>query len=55
MHLVEIAQFGTDHFELIHEDGSAFVPVLVVKGERINATTIDKRNEEEYLSYIFSE
>jgi len=31
--LVEIAQFGTRHFELIDANGSNFVPAVFVKGE----------------------
>ena len=32
-HLVEIAQFGLGHFELIDNNGTDFVPAVVIKGD----------------------
>ena len=48
--LVELAQFGIAHFELIDADkGNAFVPAVVVKGELKKVTDIDSTMIDRYL------
>jgi hypothetical protein len=48
--LVELAQFGIAHFELIDADmGRAFVPAVVVKGELKKITDIDSAMKDRYL------
>ena len=48
--LVELAQFGIAHFELIDEaHGSDFVPAVLIKGELKKATDIDSTMKDRYL------
>ena len=48
--LVELAQFGVAHFELIDEvHGSEFIPAVVVKGTLTKTTDIDPTMKDRYL------
>ena len=49
-YLVELAQFGIGHFELIDVDnGSDFIPAVVVKGQLQKATNINPAIKDSYL------
>ena len=49
-HLVELAQFGIAHFELIDaKEGTEFIPAVVVKGELKKVNTIDPIMIDQYL------
>jgi hypothetical protein len=49
-HLVELAQFGTAHFELIDAThGNDYIPAVVVNGTLMKATNIDPTINNSYL------